>query len=34
MFVEDLRERYILGRWAYLIGEPYLSDIEYDELAL
>ena len=32
MFVEDLRERYILGRWAYLIGEPYLSDIEYDEL--
>lgn len=32
MFIEDVRERYILARWTYLMGEPILSDIEYDKL--
>lgn len=31
MYIEDLRERYILGRWTYLMGVPFLSDIEYDK---
>lgn len=31
MIIEDLQERYILGRWTYLMGEPILSDIEYDK---
>lgn len=30
MIVEDLTERYILSRWMYLMGEPLLSDPEYD----
>lgn len=32
MFIEDMRERFIMARWCYLMGEPYLSDIEYDHL--
>ena len=32
IFLEDLRERYILARWCYLMGETYLSDIEYDKI--
>ncbi len=32
MFIEDMKERYIVSRWAYLMGEPILSDIEYDKL--
>lgn len=31
MYIEDLKERYIVGRWTYLMGEPVLSDIEYDK---
>lgn len=32
MFIEDLRDRYIIARWSYLIGEPILGDVEYDYL--
>lgn len=32
MFIEDLVERFIMARWCYLVGEPFLSDIEYDAL--
>lgn len=32
MYVEDMRKRYILARWFYLLGESFISDIEYDEL--
>lgn len=32
MFIEDKRKRFIISRWAYLMGEPIISDIEYDEL--
>lgn len=32
MVIEDLRERYVFARWCYLVGETYLSDIEYDKL--
>lgn len=31
MVIEDLQERYIVSRWAYLMGEPIISDIEYDK---
>lgn len=31
MYIEDLQERYIVSRWAYLCGEPIISDIEYDK---
>lgn len=32
MFVEDAKERFILARWMYLMGESLLSDPEYDKL--
>ena len=32
MFIEDMRERYILARWCYLVGEPIIGDIEFDNL--
>lgn len=32
MFIEDMRERYIISRWRYLMGDQFLSDIEYDKL--
>ena len=32
MFIEDERERYIVARWCYLMGQSSISDIEYDEL--
>lgn len=32
MFIEDMRDRYILARWSYLVGEPILGDVEYDAL--
>lgn len=32
MFIEDMKERYILARWFYKMGEPFLSDPEYDRL--
>lgn len=32
MYIVDMRERYIMARWCYLMAEPYLSDIEYDHL--
>lgn len=32
MFIEDIRERYILARWFYLMGESLMSDPEYDRL--
>ena len=32
MYIEDMYERYVVARWAYLMGEPILSDIEYDKL--
>ena len=30
MYIEDLKERYIVARWLYLMGESFLSDPEYD----
>lgn len=32
MVIEDLTEKYIMARWMYLMGEPYLSDPEYDKV--
>lgn len=32
MFIENNEERFILSRWAYLMGEPIISDVEYDRL--
>lgn len=32
IYIEDMHDRYIFARWAYLMGETYLSDIEYDKL--
>ena len=32
MFIENEKHRYILARWCYLMGEPLISDIEYDAL--
>ncbi len=32
MIVNDLSEKYILSRWMYLMGEPFLSDPEYDRV--
>lgn len=32
MYIEDKRDRFILARWAYLMGEPIISDPEYDEV--
>lgn len=32
MFIENKEERFILARWAYLMGEPIISDVEYDHL--
>lgn len=32
IFINDLKERFIIARWCYLMGEKYLSDIEYDKL--
>lgn len=28
----SIHTKYILARWCYLMGEPYLSDIEYDKV--
>lgn len=30
--IEDKRDRFIVARWAYLFGEPIMSDQEYDNL--
>ncbi len=30
--IENSRDRYIVARWAYLCGEPIISDIEFDKL--
>lgn len=32
MYIEDNYDRYVVARWCYLMGEPILSDIEYDKL--
>lgn len=32
MYIEDLRERYIIARWCYLMSYSFLSDMEYDAL--
>lgn len=32
MFIENMRDRYIVARWCYLVAYPFLSDIEYDAL--
>ena len=32
--IADINERYILACWAYSIGEPIISDIEFDALRL
>jgi NAD-dependent DNA ligase len=32
MFIENKYDRYVVARWAYLMGEPIISDIEYDKL--
>lgn len=32
MVIENKYERYIVARWAYLMGKPILSDIEYDAI--
>ena len=30
--IRDPRERFIVARWAYLVGQPIMSDPEYDDL--
>lgn len=30
--VPSIHTQYILARWFYLVGEPYMSDVEYDKL--
>lgn len=30
--ITDMRDRFIVARWAYLFGEPIMSDQEYDRL--
>lgn len=30
MYIENMYDRYLVGRWTYLMGEPILSDVEYD----
>lgn len=32
MFIENMYDRFLVARWTYLMGEPILSDIEYDRL--
>lgn len=32
MFIENMYDRFLIARWTYLMGEPILSDIEYDKL--
>lgn len=32
MFIQDMQHRFIVARWAYLMGEPIISDPEYDAL--
>lgn len=32
MYIENVYERFIVSRWAYLMGSPIISDIEYDSL--
>lgn len=32
MVIENMYDRYVVARWCYLMGQPYLSDIEYDKL--
>lgn len=32
MYIENLYDRFLVARWTYLMGEPILSDIEYDKL--
>lgn len=32
MFIENDIERFIVARWCYLMGQPIISDIEYDKL--
>lgn len=32
MVINDLTENYIMARWTYLMGEPILSDPEYDRV--
>lgn len=32
MHIDNMYERFIVARWCYLMGEPIISDIEYDKL--
>lgn len=32
MIIESIYDRYVVARWAYLMAEPILSDVEYDKL--
>ena len=32
MFIENEQHRFLLARWSYLMGEPIISDVEYDKL--
>lgn len=32
MVIENMYDRFLIARWTYLMGEPILSDIEYDKL--
>ena len=32
MYITDNKDRFIVARWCYLMGQPILSDIEYDAL--
>lgn len=32
MFIENMYERYLVARWAYLMGSPIIGDPEYDRL--
>lgn len=32
MVIDNLIEKYVMARWMYLMGEPWLSDPEYDRV--
>lgn len=32
MHIEDIKDRFVFARWCYILGEPFISDIEYDAL--
>lgn len=32
MVIENMYDKYVIARWAYLYGEPIIGDVEYDHL--